>query len=258
MKTMLFFDVDGTLFDNKNLKVWESTTKAIKALAQNKDYILGLATGRSYSQLNAITELLPYFSYKVLINGATAYHNEEFLFGKSMNKEDTEQIFKYAQTRGFGVAYIGAKEFAISDLTDASTASLRDYDLRIPKIDPFYHHYNDIYQMWVFCPRKEYLTFKEKFSQLTVYPWTTDGVDLTSKEVNKGVAILNIRQLEQVDKLISFGDGANDLEMLQGSDISVCMGNSQYDFLKKAATYVTARIDEDGLSKAIYHLGLLK
>ena len=41
MKTMLFFDVDGTLFDNKNLKVWESTTKAIKALAQNKDYILG-------------------------------------------------------------------------------------------------------------------------------------------------------------------------------------------------------------------------
>ena len=76
MKTMLFFDVDGTLFDNKNLKVWESTTKAIKALAQNKDYILGLATGRSYSQLNAITELLPYFSYKVLINGATAYHNE--------------------------------------------------------------------------------------------------------------------------------------------------------------------------------------
>lgn len=258
MKTMLFFDVDGTLYDNKNGKIWKSTVEAIKALAKNDKYILGLATGRSYSQLNAIAEILPFFSYKVLINGATAYHNDDYLFGTKMNKEDTEHIFKYAQSRGYGVAYIGAKEFAISDLTDASKASLRDYDLRVPVIDPFYNKYQDIYQMWVFCPREEYLTFKEEFLHLTVYPWTTDGLDLTSKDVNKGVSILKIKELEHVDKLICFGDGANDLEMLTVADISICMGNSQYDFLKKAATHVTARIDEDGLSKAVYHLGLLK
>ena len=49
---------------------------------------------------------------------------------------------------------------------------------------------------------------------------------------------------------MAFGDGHNDIDMLQFVGIGVAMGNSSDD-VKKEADYITDDIDCDGLYKAL-------
>ena len=58
------------------------------------------------------------------------------------------------------------------------------------------------------------------------------------------------------DEAIAFGDGGNDVAMLQYVGLGVAMGNA-CDAAKAAADYVTADIDKDGIAKALQHFGLL-
>ena len=55
---------------------------------------------------------------------------------------------------------------------------------------------------------------------------------------------------------MSFGDGKNDIDMFDYTEISVAMGNAEDD-VKKAADYVTDDIDEDGLYNALKHFEII-
>ena len=54
------------------------------------------------------------------------------------------------------------------------------------------------------------------------------------------------------EEIIAFGDGENDMEMLQFAGIGVAMGNAT-DELKAQADYVTDTNENDGVAKAIRH-----
>ena len=51
---------------------------------------------------------------------------------------------------------------------------------------------------------------------------------------------------------MAFGDGENDLSMIQEAEIGVAMENG-IQSLKEAADYVTLSNDEDGVAAAIEH-----
>ena len=55
---------------------------------------------------------------------------------------------------------------------------------------------------------------------------------------------------------MAFGDGGNDISMLRHAAIGVAMEQAEKD-VKAAADYVTAPIDEDGISKAMKHFGII-
>ena len=55
---------------------------------------------------------------------------------------------------------------------------------------------------------------------------------------------------------VAFGDGGNDISMLRHAGTGVAMGNAS-DAVKQSADYVTDDIDNDGIAKALKHLGLL-
>lgn len=58
------------------------------------------------------------------------------------------------------------------------------------------------------------------------------------------------------EEIMAFGDGFNDIDMLNFAGIGIAMGNSSEE-VKKEADYVTADIDEDGLFLALRHFGIL-
>ena len=58
------------------------------------------------------------------------------------------------------------------------------------------------------------------------------------------------------DEAIAFGDGGNDVAMLEYAGIGVAMGNA-CDDAKAAADYVTTDIDKEGIAKALRHFGLV-
>jgi hydroxymethylpyrimidine pyrophosphatase-like HAD family hydrolase len=58
------------------------------------------------------------------------------------------------------------------------------------------------------------------------------------------------------EECMAFGDGGNDISMLEYVEIGVAMGNALPE-VKAAADYVTAPIDEGGLADAFKHFNLI-
>ena len=73
-------------------------------------------------------------------------------------------------------------------------------------------------------------------------------IQISSKNISKYSSIQKIAELEGIANkdIIVFGDGLNDLEMIEKSGIGVAMANA-LDSVKKVADYVTKSHNEDGI-----------
>jgi len=56
--------------------------------------------------------------------------------------------------------------------------------------------------------------------------------------------------------VFAFGDGLNDLEMIENVGTGIAMGNA-VEPLKKLANYVTSSVEEDGILNGLKWAGLL-
>ena len=80
----------------------------------------------------------------------------------------------------------------------------------------------------------------------------TDKGDTKQKGLDEIIRHFGIK----LEETMSFGDGGNDISMLRHAAIGVAMGQAKED-VKAAADYVKAPIDEDGISKAMKHFGII-
>lgn len=89
--------------------------------------------------------------------------------------------------------------------------------------------------------------------------WYPSFADVTAKGDTKQKGIDEIIRYFNIklEDTMSFGDGGNDISMLRHAAIGVAMGQAKDD-VKAAADYVTAPIDEDGISKAMKHFGIIE
>jgi Cof subfamily protein (haloacid dehalogenase superfamily) len=78
-------------------------------------------------------------------------------------------------------------------------------------------------------------------------------LEITPKGIDKGKSMDILLDYVGITRkeLVSFGDGMNDLPMIEIAGLGVCMANGR-DELKKAADYVTSSNDEDGIAKVLY------
>ena len=68
------------------------------------------------------------------------------------------------------------------------------------------------------------------------------------KELQKK-GIEKMLEYYNMDGYVAFGDSNNDLEMMKGADISICLGQG-LETVKKVSTYVTDEVLEDGIYNA--------
>lgn len=79
-----------------------------------------------------------------------------------------------------------------------------------------------------------------------------NNIEITAHGVNKATAILRVcRELIQpLARTMAFGDGSNNLEMLQTVHYGIAMGNAN-DQVKAATKFHTADLDHDGVPVAL-------
>lgn len=89
----------------------------------------------------------------------------------------------------------------------------------------------------------EYLKKDVITDKIEVYPWKSHSeiVDISVGNVDKWNALRKVCEHEGLStkKIISIGDGVNDINMLQNSLMGICMKNAA-DNVKRKARYITA------------------
>ena len=86
---------------------------------------------------------------------------------------------------------------------------------------------------------------------------TWNNLEINAKTAHKGVALKRFAESLGLTlaNCISFGDGGNDLTMIEAAGVGVAMANAAPEVLA-AADYVSCSNDEDGVAKALEHFGL--
>ncbi len=73
-------------------------------------------------------------------------------------------------------------------------------------------------------------------------------LEIIPKHVSKANAILQVKELLNVDYVVAFGDGMNDIEMFEVADECYAVENA-VDELKKIATGIIESNEEDGVAR---------
>jgi hydroxymethylpyrimidine pyrophosphatase-like HAD family hydrolase len=115
-----------------------------------------------------------------------------------------------------------------------------------------------LYQACVYITEEETAVLEPVLGKCVVTRWHPGGVDIIAKGGGKRTAVEQYCRLQgwKPEEIIAFGDGENDIPMLEIAGIGVAMGNAG-QIVKDKADYVTLTVREDGVCAALRHFGLL-
>ncbi len=248
MKTLIVFDVDNTLYNNTLGKIPDQTKKLLEALSKKEDVILGLATGRGLKKLEIIEDVLPLFTYKVLINGSVIYKNDEIIYEEPILTEDILEVLEMTKGNDFNVGMVGINDEAVNYWDERVGYGMKALRGIFPKVDEYFYKNNKVYQLWMFADQEDMIIkIALKMPKFRVYPWHKGGADFVYPHINKAFGIKKIREQEEPLRLICVGDGANDIEMIEIADIGIAMDNTRFHELKEKADHIAPHIKEDQL-----------
>ncbi|HHS2640869.1 TPA: HAD-IIB family hydrolase [Streptococcus agalactiae] len=275
----VFFDIDGTLLnDRKNVQ--KSTIKAIRNL-KDQGILVGLATGRGPSFVQPFLENLG-LDFAVTYNGQYIYSRSEIIYTNQLSKTTVYRLIRYAGARrreislgtasgllGSGIIGLGTSRLGqiVSSLVPRKWAKAieRSFKHFIRRIKPqnidslMIILREPIYQVVLVATEGESERIQKQFPRVKLTRSSPYSMDVISEEQSKVKGIERVGQRYGFDlsEVIAFGDSDNDIEMLSQVGIGVAMGNASQQ-VKENARYTTADNNDDGISKALAHCGLIQ
>lgn len=261
MKTLYVSDLDGTLL-RSNQKTSEFTNFTINNLVE-KGMIFSYATARSLITAKKVTRGIKAKIPLIVYNGAFVIDNitEEILIANYFDESVRSVLDELFANRIFPIVYAhidGAEKFSfVPELcTDEMMKFLdsRKGDIRTNIVNKSEDLKNgDIF--YITCIDEEgklkpfYDKYKDRFHcvfQKDIY--TGDQwLEIMPIAASKSNAIIQLQKLLDCEKVISFGDGKNDIDMFKISDESYAVQNADEE-LKEYATAVISSNDEDGVA----------
>ena len=250
MPRIFFFDIDNTLLDHRTFSIAPSTLAAIETI-KNKGHTVVIATGRSHEHARPFTELLQP-SYTITQNGARILQGEDVVLSQPLPRQALIDLFDWVNALGhhYGV-YDGHRAY-LSHLIPLTTEPLDAVGMPYQSADKFYLH-RDVYQGWLFFDESQDAELipriRERHPDFDVVCWHWAAVDVISHNVNKwtGCQWVLDRTGFRSDQAVAFGDGLNDMQMLQGVGLGIAMDNGHPD-LKAIADRIAPPVHLDGIA----------
>lgn len=248
-KKYIFFDIDGTLTnDNPGGIVLHSTLKTLEKLRKNGHFV-AIATGRANF---FASEFAQEYGFDNMVsdggNGVTL--NNQLQWIEPLDHSLCLDLIQECLDKhiAFGVSLSDEPKFYTCGNQEYTTTMTDD----IIKIDSF-NHVDKIFKIFVRATEeqeKELVTI-HKLGYMRYHQ-----EDLIVEPLDKYHGIETMIELVKGNKkdVVVFGDGKNDLSMMQQAPISIAMGNA-IDELKELATFVTKSNKDDGIEYACHHFG---
>ena len=267
---IIALDLDGTLLDSgKNLS---AANRAALAAAAEKGIHVVPTTGRFFGGMPESVRALPFVRYAITVNGAQVYDRatDTAIVREELPLATALAIMRYLD--GFDVIY-DCYQDNWGRMTASMQARAADYapdahylkmirELRKPYPDLKAHleeEGRDVQKIMLFARDLSVRAqiadgLKARFPELAVSASTFNNLELNSANAHKGLALKRFAEHLGLglENCMAFGDGANDLTMIQAAGIGVAMSNACPEVLA-AADYVTLSNDEDGVAAAFAH-----
>lgn len=261
-------DLDGTLLDDER-KVRRRTIDALR-LAAEHGVNLAVISGRNFLAVPEEIRALPFIRYFVLCNGAGIYdrQRDELLFQADIPLEealalydalDEEEVY-YDCYLSDGAWTPQSHYEAIDEFVPVAShraflkgnrrpfddfrGALRQRGKSVWKVQSIYKD--------TATRDREMARLQEMFPQytfVTAYPY---NLEVNMPAATKGSGLLQLAQILGLEReqVMAFGDGGNDVSMLQSAGVGVAMGNA-CDEAKAAAACVGPANDEDGVAQVL-------
>ncbi|MGM0904179.1 MAG: HAD family hydrolase [Bacillota bacterium] len=278
MKKVIFIDVDGTLINDYGV-VPESAKHAVRKAREN-GHLVFLCTGRSKAEL--FPEILE-VGFDGVIGAAGGYVeiDQEVLFHERVKKEDVQHLVDFFNKHGIdfylesngGLFAGGNCKMRIRAIIENLLTEKPEAKEEIEKgLQPFHDILiededlirEDINKISFLGSDLPYETIRKEFeSTFTVIPSTVsffgnNSGELSIPGIHKATAIAKLLQHLKIRKedTFAYGDGLNDLEMLEFVQHGIAMGNAK-EVVKEAADDITDSHDEDGIYNSFRKYGLI-
>ena len=256
MGKLLLLDIDGTLLNSKK-ELPETAFQALQKAREN-GHDLAIATGRAPFMFTKLREQLDIRTF-ISFNGQYIVHDDRVIHTEALDPQLLEKIVNYAEERDHPLVFMNGKKMISSiDYHPDIDESLKSLKFPHPETERNFHLDNEIYQSLVFCTKEEEAQYHEQFKDFQFVRWHRVSCDILPKGGSKasGIKKLIASTGHTIEDTIAFGDGLNDLQMMEVAGYSVAMDNGHPE-TKKVASHVAEHVDNDGLAKAFKHLGLI-
>lgn len=261
---LIVFDIDGTLQDsNHNLHPY---TKDVLMKLHDANIPFTLATGKNLPAVKPLAEILGIKLPLILSNGCMLQTVE----GRELEKyvlpiELTHQVIRICQEGVWDLAiylddgiYIEKMNHNLALLIDYGSPGL----IEIGEWANIADRLKEAHKCLVVersSPKKVYeleKVYERELGDKVEYCHTLVGMlEVMPKGVSKLRAIQRLAEMLEIrmEEVMTFGDGNNDTQMLEGAGLGITMENGS-DLAKASANLTIASSDENGPAKFLDRL----
>ena len=248
---LIAMDFDGTLLrDDKTIS---ENTKNILKLYKDLGYLIVGVTART---LASIKEVVPVdiFNYLIINNGVSIYNvdDDNMIYQGTIDINDAKDITNEIEEYCDQIDYVTDNiYYTYLQKKNSNLDFIKDID-NIDEIE------EEIARMNLFLKDKskatDYYEFiRSKYDDINCFIMQDSDspnkwLVLNPKGINKATTLKELGKIENIssDEMIFFGDGLNDLEVMDSVGLSVAMGNA-LDEIKAKAKAITKTNNEDGI-----------
>ena len=260
---LLFFDIDGTIFDDQR-SLPDSVLPAMEAARRNGHRLI-INTGRTLCNMDHRLDSFPLDGWIMGCGTRILYHGETL---QSMEYDPRSSLHLRDLFRNLEIPAVyecdTAMYFDPASPPHPAMADFRDFSEKhgicrdITEADPEFR------AVKMFCfgdsrsiHRAEKRTAAAGMPYSAIRRWP-GGWELVPAGFSKGKGMDVLREKLGVEKedCFAFGDSSNDLTMFAHAGTAIAMGNAAGS-VKAVCSYVTERPENHGIAKAMKHFGLI-
>ncbi len=265
---IIALDLDGTLLDSEKRLSEENRAALTEAAAKGIEIVP--TTGRIYKIIPEVVRQLPFIHYAITVNGAEVYDvkNDRVIAKSELPWQKAVDIMEYLD--GFDVVYDCYQEgwgYMKAEHLSKVGEYLSSHHFKtvyetsrqpVPDLKAYLREKKKDVQKVQLCTNDQVLRaqllkdLQNRLSGVAISYALPHNLEVNEENGHKGGALKKLCEHLgcTMENVMSFGDGVNDLTMLQMAGLSVAMGNAEPE-VKAAAKYVTDTCDESGVAKAI-------
>lgn len=258
-KKLIFFDIDGTLLDEKTGKIPDSAVEAVRKAREN-GHLAFINSGRTASFIGGETDKIE-FDGKLCGCGTYIEYQGKVLEHRTLSKELQDKVLKLLRECHIDAVVEGRYRNYFDIYEKICVKEFRDFAEKYPFPCGTWED-EDIDFDKFFMYKTENSDFERFHKELEKYFDFIDREQGFYEVLPKGCSKADsIRYMVDylgmsMEDTIAFGDSSNDVPMLECANISVGMGNGSKCVLDMVS-FVTKSVVEDGIRYAMEHFELI-